>query len=149
MDYQLETTKQIYANQAFLTHKLVGDEPSLDRHLFGMRVESLGYFNFKQINKEQTKQVKLSEQGINTPISLVSIYAFANNSTSDEVEFRLKHGNNILAKMQIKYYEMPFAFPKGAVIAPELSIEVKPKNDVSQLLIYWQPIHILKEVVVN
>lgn len=149
MNYSLETTKQIYGNQSFLTHKLKGEVPSDDRHLFGMRVESFGVFNFGQIAKGKTKEVFLADHQINSPISLSSIYAFAQNTANDEIKFRLKYEGKSIAELQLKYYEMPFSFPPGAIVMPNLSIEVEPKANLTQLLIYWQPVHLLKQVVVG
>lgn len=149
MTYQLETTSQLYGNQQYLAHNLKGATPELDRQFFAQRIASYGIFSFGAFTSRQTKRVVLADQNITSPISLVSAYAFASNATSDEIRFRLLADTQQIAEQRISSNDMPFAFPPGAIIDPTLTIEVESRYGVTQLLIYWQPVHILSHIQIN
>lgn len=148
MSYQLETTEQIYGEQPYLTHVIKGETPEEDLHLFGMRVPSYGIINFGSITNNSFKTIVLAEKGITSPIQLKSIYAFTSTGGNDETRFSLFRGTTRIVEMRIPSGEMPYQFPEGAIIDPSLSITVRPRYNISQLLIYWQPVHVLSNVQV-
>ena len=148
MSYQLQTTAQVYGDNNFLTHKLPGNTADDDRYLFGQRVQSFGIINFGAIASNSSKQVLLSSIGISSPILLRSVYAFNYSGGSDEMRMRLFSGTQKLAEMKFKFSEVPYRFPDGAIIDPSLSIEVEPRYAVIQLLLYWQPVHVLSYIEV-
>lgn len=151
--YQLETTKQIYGDSEYLAHNIKGQTTEDDRFLFGMRVPSYGIFSFGALASGQTRRVVLAQEGITSPISLTSVYAFGDNTNNDEIYFRLFSGTGRaaqeIAQQRIISNDMPFQYPKGAIIDPSLSIEVEPRYKVTQIVMYWQPVHVLKYVQVS
>lgn len=138
----------MYGEREFLAHKLLGETALDDRYLFAQRVPSYGIFSFGAMSGSETKTVVLANEGITSPIQLKSVYAFNVSASSDEIRFRLYAGDTEIAEMKLTASDMPFQFPDGAIIDPSLSIEVDPRYAVSQLLIYWQPVHIIKYVSV-
>lgn len=147
--YQLQTTKQIYGNSEYLAHNIKGETPTDDRFLFGMRVPSYGIINFGAFTAGQTKRVLLANINITSQISLTSVYAFGDNATNDEIKFRLFSGEIQIAEQRITSLEMPFQYPSGAIIDPSLSIEVESRYSVTQIIMYWQPVHVLDYVEVS
>ena len=85
----------------------------------------------------------MNEMSIDTSIQLLSVYAFNPDADQDEIRFRLFQGSIQLAEMKLTNSQMPFEFPKGAIINPSWSIEIDSRYEISQLLIYWQPVHVL------
>lgn len=147
--YELETTKQTYGNQEYLAHNIKGQIPADDRHLFAGRVPSFGIFSFGAFTAEQKKRVSLADEGIVSPISLSSAYAFGRNGNNDEIFFRLFAGDQEIAEQRIVSNSMPFQFPDGAIIDPSLTIEVESRYNATQIMLYWQPVHILKYVEIS
>lgn len=147
--YELEQGKQTYGDQEYLTHNLKGQQPTDDRFLFGMRVPSYGIFSFGAFAAGQKKRVYLADEGITSPISLKSVYAFGTNGTDDEIKFRLFERAIEIAEQKIVSNDMPFQYPDGAIIDPSLGIEVESRRAVTQIIMYWQPVHILKYVAVS
>ena len=143
MDYQLEASSQTYGDREYLSHKLPGATPSDDRYFFGQRIPSYGIFSFGAINSNSTKRVVLASVGILSPILLRSVYAFTLSATNEEIRFRLFEDNTEIIEQRITNSEMPYQFPDGAIVSPNLSIEVEPRYTVTNLLIYWQPVHII------
>lgn len=148
MSYELETTSQIYGNQPFLTHNIKGDVPENDRHLFGMRIPSFGIISFGAMRANSTKNFKPIDRGIASEFQLISAYAFTTSATSDEITLKLFSGNVEVAEQKITNNEMPYKFPPGAIINPNLTIQVKPKYNTTALVLYWQPVHVLDYVEV-
>lgn len=149
MSYQLDTTSQLYGDQQYLSHVIRGETPEGDRHLFGQRVPSFGIFSFGEMSAGSEKTVVLADENIISSIQLTSVYAFNNNASNDEIRFSLFRAGTEIAEMRLTGADMPYQFPKGAIIAPDLAIRVRPRFAASQVLIYWQPVHILKYVAVR
>ncbi len=149
MTYQLVPSSQLYGDREFLTHKLSGETDAADRYLFAERIASYGIINFNQMSAKDPKRIKLSDQGITSPILLRSAYAFNYSATSDEIRFRLFSDNQKLAEMKLDYKTMPYQFPDGAILEPDLELEVEPRYNVLRLLIYWQPVHVLSYLSIN
>ena len=147
--YESEPLDQQYGDRLYLAHKIKGDSPENARALFGMRMPSYGIFSFGAMAARQQKTIVLANEGIVSPIQLKSVYAFNPNASSDEIRFRLYAGTQELAGMRLTANDMPFQFPDGAIIDPALSIQVEPRYSVTQLMLYWQPVHILKYVAVT
>lgn len=148
MTYQLETSSQTYGDREFLTHNLKGTTTADDRYLFAQRVPSYGVINFGAMAAGSTKDFSLIDNGINGEILVRSIYDFTNFSTNDEVAFRLLQGTTQILEQRITSNEMPYTFPPGAILNPSLTIQVEPRYTTTQLLIYWQPVHILSYIEV-
>jgi len=148
MSYNLETTKQIYGNQLFLTHNIKGDTSTDDRHLFGMRVPSFGIINFGTMAAGQVKNFKPIDNGINSDISLKSAFAFTTSATNDEITLRLLDGTTEIAEQKLTNAQMPYSFPPGAIINPNLTIQVTTRYATTQMLLYWQPVHVLDYIEV-
>ncbi|MEO0834785.1 MAG: hypothetical protein AAFY16_02100 [Cyanobacteria bacterium J06642_3] len=149
MSYQLETTAQPYGSQQYLAHKIKGETESDDRYLFGQRVPSYGIINFGAMAGNSTKNFKPIDYGIQSEIELKSIYDFTNSATGDQCTFRLFNGNVEILEQQINNHDMPYTFPPGAIINPNLTIQVQPRYTTTQLLIYWQPVNVLSYVEVS
>lgn len=143
MSYELEPTQQIYGNKSFLTHNIKGDVPENDRHLFGMRIPSFGIIDFGAIKQNQTKSFKPIDHGITSDIQLISVYAFTTSPTTDEVTLNLLSNGILIASQRIMNTEMPYQYPPGAIINPNLTIQVKPRYHTTALRLNWQPVHVL------
>ena len=104
--------------------------------------------DFGAIAAEQKKRVVLKDHDINSPIQLVSIYAFASNGSSDQTWLRFFSNDNLINQIWLTGNDMPFAFPPGLIILPDKTIEVEPRFDASNLTIYWRPVHILRHVTI-
>ena len=144
MTYQLDTTSLTYGDREFLAHNLKGATANDDRYLFGQRIKSYGILNFGAMSGNSSKRAILSNLGITSPILIRSAYAFSQNTWNDEIKFRLFDGNTQLTELTILNTEMPYQFPDGAIIDPSLSIEVFTNQATTQMLIYWQPVHVLQ-----
>lgn len=147
--FESETIGQLYGDKQYLAHNLKGQTTADDRALFGMRVPSYGIFNFGAMTGAQVKRIVLAAEGIVSPIELRSIYAFNATASSDEIKYRLYAGSTEILEYRLNSAVVPYEFPPGAIIDPSLSIEVEPRYDVSQLLIYWQPVHVLSYIEVS
>ena len=141
--YQLVTTSQVYNNVVYLDHTLKGDTPEKDVRLVGDRVPSYGVINFGGMNGGSSRRFLPSSRGIFSDMMLRSLYPFTLDGTKDETTLRLYQGNIKISEWRLGNDDIPFRFPEGAIINPEIAIEVKPKLPVSQLLLYWQPVHVL------
>ena len=148
MAYQLETISQLYGDREYLAHNFKGATPNDDRAVFGMRIPSYGIFNFGPMANNQTKRVVLADKGISSPILMKSAYAFSSNTWNDEIKFRLFDGNTQLAELTILSTEMPYQFPDGAIVDNSLSIEIRVNQTTTQMLVYWQPVHVLQYDVI-
>ncbi len=143
MSYQLESTTQLYGDNLYLAHNLRGTGRENDRFLFGQRVPSFGIISFGAMAAGRTKRITPADRGINSHIMLRSIYDFTTSATADEVTFKLFEGETEILEQRVFSSEMPYTFPPGAIIDPRYTIEVKPRYATTQLLIYWQPVHVL------
>ncbi len=148
MVYQLETSEQLYGEDLYLTHTIRGTGQQNDLSLFGQRVPSYGIINFGAIDGGSTKDFKPIDNGISSDIMLRSIYDFTTSATNDEVTFKLFNGSVEIFEQKITNSEMPYTFPPGAIINPNLIIQVNPRYTTTQLLIYWQPVHVLSYIEV-
>lgn len=146
MPYQLETSFQQYGTQKYLDHNLKGSNSDLDRRLFAQRVPSYGIINFGALAANQTKQFLPSANGITSDIMLRSLYPFTTDASRGETTFRLYQGTTKIAEWLFMPADLPYAFPDGAIINPSIALEVKPKFALSQLLLYWQPVHVLSYI---
>ena len=149
MTYLIQPVAQVYGDQNYQAFKLSGATSEDDRYYFGDRISQFGVIDFGAMSSGQKKRAVLSEHGINSPIQLVSIYAFAENALSDEARFRLFDGEQLLVQMRLTTAVMPFAFLPGAIVRPHLTLEVEPRYPVDNLTVYWQPIHILQYTSIN
>ena len=143
MPYQLETISQVYGDREYLAHNFKGATPNDDRATFGMRIPSYGVLDFGSITRNQIKDAVLADLGINSPISLKCIYAFDININT-EITLRLLEGNNQLIQLVIPNDKMPYQFPDGLIVDNSLTIRLTASSSVGQLLIYWQPVHLLQ-----
>ena len=143
MTYQRESIVQPYGNQEFLAHSVSGNIDNRGFNLVGDRIPSFGIINFGAMSAASTKQFLPANKGITTDIMLRSLYSFTTNASKSETTFRLKNGTQIIGEWLFAANDMPYAFPAGAIINPNITIEIKPKDSVSQLLLYWQPVHVL------
>lgn len=146
--YQLGTASQIYGDEKYLDHVLRGETTDLDRRLVGDRIPSYGVINFGSINANLTKRFKPFDRGIKSDILLRSFYVFTPDASKDETRFSLSLETTKIAEWLFSPDKMPFRFPEGAIINPAITLEVKPKNNVSQVLLYWQPVHVLSYIEV-
>ncbi|MEM7762091.1 MAG: hypothetical protein AAF298_28840 [Cyanobacteria bacterium P01_A01_bin.40] len=149
MVYQLETTSQLYGDQQYLAHRIKGEISADDRYLFGQRVPSYGIINFGAMAAGSTKNFTPIANGIQSDIELKSIFDFTSSATNDECTFKLFSGEIEILEQKIVNNDMPYTFPPGAIINPNLTIQVKPRYTTTQLLIYWQPVHVLNYVEVQ
>ena len=78
-----------------------------------------------------------------------SIFDFTAAANNDQATFRLFNGETEILEQVIVSNYMPYTFPPGAIINPNLTIQVQPRYDTTQLLIYWQPVHVLSHVEVK
>ncbi len=143
MSYQLETTSQIYGDHQYLAHAIKGENVAADRYLFGQRIPSYGIINFGAMAAGSTKDFKPIDNGIVSDIELKSIFDFTSSASNDECTFKLFNGEIEILEQRISNQEMPYTFPPGAIINPNLTIQVNPRYTTTQLLIYWQPVHVL------
>ena len=139
MGFDLKSNSVVLDNNDFKALK----ESESGKHYFADRIPNFGVLNFGYIEALKTREISLAEVGITSPISLVSIYNFASGSVDDQTNFYLKRGTQQIAWLQFKLHEMPFAFPPGAIITPDLTIGVHPKKSSSSVVIYWQPVNII------
>ena len=148
MTFTRNSAKQMFGEQNYLSHQITGNVEPEPFYAVGDRVSSYGIFNFGQIAADSEKRISLASVGINQPISLSSIYAFTSNASSDEVRFYLFSGDAELVELRLFSAEMPYTFPPGAIIDPSLDIVVRPRSNLTSLLIYWKPVHIITEIQV-
>ncbi len=148
MSYQLETASQVYGDNLYLAHNLKSDTAEADRFLFGQRVPSYGIINFGYMKAGTTKIFRPLDNGINSDILLRSVYSFTTAPANEEVTFNLFNGREQLLEQRIPNSEMPYTFPPGAIINPNLTITVTCRYETAQLLIYWQPVHVLSFIQV-
>ena len=141
--FQLESTYQTYNGNKYLDHQINAEGLEPNFRLVGDRIPSYGIINFGAMSAGETKQLLPINNGITTDIMLRSLYSFTTNATKSETTFRLKSGTQLIGEWLFAANDMPYAFPDGAIINPNITIEIKPKNAVSQLLLYWQPVHVL------
>lgn len=146
MSYRLETSSQQYGSSKYLDHNLKGVNAESDRRLFAQRVSSYGIINFGVFTANQTKQFLPSANGITSDIMLRSLYPFTTDASRGETTFRLLQGTTKIAEWLFTGTDVPFAFPDGAIINSSLTLEVKPKYALSQLMLYWQPVHVLSYI---
>jgi hypothetical protein len=143
MPYQLVPSSLPYGNDSFLAHNLKGATPEDDRQFFGQRIQSFGIIDFGAMNAGSTKSYTPINDGIQSPISIASVYAFTTVATNDEITFSIFEGTVELTRQKITNNDMPYQFPPGAIIRPDLTIQVKPRYNTMKLLVYWRPVHIL------
>lgn len=102
---------------------------------------------FGAVSANQTKRLDLGEKGLDRPILLKSLYAFSSSTTSDEVkEFVIyrkdENGNlNEFATQKFSNNEMPYRFP-DAILFPINVIEIKPRYNTDNIIIYAVPVNI-------
>ena len=143
MSYQLDPDFQVYGDKNYLAHNLKGATPGDDRRLFAERISAFGIIDFGSMSANSVKSYTPATDGVLSPIMIASIFAFTTSATSDEVNFKIFDGNTEILEQKISNSEMPYKFPPGAIIRPDLTIQVKPRYNTKRLLIYWQPVHIL------
>lgn len=149
MTYQRESVVQPYGDLKFLAYKITGNIESQPLNHVGDRVPSYGIINFGAMKAKSKKQIKPIDMGIEQDILLRSLYAFTNHATSEEVTIRLFLGNTEVLEQKLTNAEMPYTFPPGAILNPNLTIEVQPQYNTVQLLLYWQPVHVLSYLEID
>ena len=143
MTYQRNTIDQLYGDQKYLAHQVTGNIDHRPFNIVGDRVPSYGIINFGAVSSNNSRQFLPLSNGITSDIMLRSLYSFTTNASKSETTFRLKNGTQLIGEWLFGINDMPYAFPNGAIINPNITIEIKPKNTGSQLLLYWQPVHVL------
>lgn len=141
--YQQQATYQTYNDRKYLDHQINADGIETDVRLVGDRVPSYGVINFGAMSSGSKKQIKPLNLGITTDILLRSLYAFTTSSTNEETTIRLFLNGTEFLEQKITNNEMPYTFPPGAILNPTLTLEVQPRYDTTQLVIYWQPVHVI------
>lgn len=102
---------------------------------------------FGAVRANQTKRLDLGAKGLDRPILLKSLYAFSSSTTSDEVReftiYRKDDNGNLdeFANQRFSNNEMPYKFP-DAVLFPFNVIEIKPKNNTDNIIVYTVPVNI-------
>lgn len=143
MTYQRESVVQKYGDANFLAHKIAGNIESQPYFHVGDRVPSYGIIHFGAIGGGQTRQFKPVDRGIDNDIMLRSLYPFTTDASKDEVIFRLFEGAIEFAEWRFTSDSVPFTFPDGAIINPNITLSVTPKSNVSSVMLYWQPVHVI------
>ena len=143
MTYQLEPDYQVYGDKNYLAHNLKGETVEDDRRFFAQRVRAFGVIDFGTMSANSIKTYTPATDGVMSPISIVSVYAFTTAATNDEITFKIFDGVTELTRQKITNNEMPYQFPPGAIIRPDLTIQVEPRYDTTKLLVYWQPVYLL------
>lgn len=143
MSYQLEPDYQVYGDKNYLAHNLKGATAEDDRRFFSERIQSFGIIDFGAMSANSTKSYTPATDGVISPIMITSVFAFTTSATSDEITFKIFDGNTEILEQKIPSSEIPYQFPPGAIIRPDLTIQVKPRYNTTALLVYWQPVHIL------
>ncbi len=90
----------------------------------------------------------LAANNVTSSILIRSVYAFSGSTSNDEIWFYIYQKDEAGVSTRIaqqRYYnnEMPYSFPFGAVLTPNMVIEVKPKYNVDNLFIYFQPVNVI------
>ena len=112
------------------------------------RIETYGLIEFGAMIRNQKKSIDLQAKGLTSPISIKSIYVFSGSTTNDEIRFRIfekqASGNPVqIAFQRFTNNDMPYSFPEGAVLLPNQIIEVEPRYDVDNIIIYCKSVDIL------
>lgn len=141
--YQQESTIQTYNGNKYLDHQINAEGLEPDLRLVGDRVPSYGIINFGLIHSNHKKSVKPIDLGIEHDILLRSLYCFNRSSTNEETTIRLFLENSEVLEQKITNSEMPYTFPPGAILNPYLTFQVQPKYGAIQMVLYWQPVHVL------
>lgn len=149
MSYERISKEQRYGSQSYLSHQISGNIESNPFYVVGDRVSSYGIINLGYLSARQKKRFKPIDYGINSDILLRSLYAFTTAPTAEEVTIRLFLDNTEFLEQKISDSEMPYTFPPGAIVNPNLELEVEPRYNTAQIVIYWQPVHVISYVEVN
>lgn len=141
--FQLQPTNQAYQGK---NYKLLKD--SQDSHYLAERIANIGVLDFGTVTASQKKRIDLAAKGMLSPVIILSVYAFSGDTANDEIRFNLyrKDSAGVLDKVAYQKYDsnkMPYRFPHGAVLTPDLVIEVEPRYNVDALLIYTQPCNVV------
>lgn len=137
----LTKVSETYGNNNYVAF----ENANRERYL-AERIEAYGVIQFGAMAKDTTKSISL--QSLTSPVSLKSVYLFSSTTTNDEVKFKiyqeLTSGSlDLIATQQFNNNEMPFPFPEGAILFPHNTIEVEPRYDVDNILIYVKLVDIL------
>ncbi len=144
--YQIQSDVQDFQNK---NYKIFKDNES--NHYLADRVPNIGIINLGSILAAETKSFDLAGNNILSPIMVRSVYAFSGSTGQDEIVFFIYRKNESgvstrIALQRFHNYEMPFTFPYGAILAPDMGIEIKPKYNVDALFIYVQPVNVIFSV---
>lgn len=149
MTYKRESISQPYSDLEFLAHNVMGNIDNRSFSMVGDRVPSYGIINFGYLQGNAKKAFKPSDYGIEQDILLKSLWTFTRSATNEECTIRLFLDNQEYLEQRITNNEMPYTFPDGAILNPNLTLEVNPRYETMQLLVYWQPVHVLSYLEVN
>ncbi len=125
-----------------------------NKHYLANRIPNIGILAFGTIAGNQTKRLDLGAKGIFTPVILRSVYAFSGATTNDEIHFNIfkKDSAGVLNKIATQRYDsnqMPYQFRYGATLTPDMVIEVKPRYNVDNLLVYVEPVNVMFSIDAN
>ena len=148
MTYQRTSSYQQYGQQNYLSHQITGNIEANSFYAVGDRVSSYGIINFGAMAAKSKKQIKPVDVDINQDILLRSLHVFTTQATNEEVTIRLFLENTEVLEQKIINSDMPYTFAPGAIVNPNLTIEVQPRYNTTQLVLCWQPVHVLSYVKV-
>ena len=143
MQYQLAPTTQQIGDRQYLAHELQGESADSNRNLLTAQVPNFGVIQFGDFFGGQTKVIQLSQAKILSAIQVVGAFAFAQNSTTEIINFSVLENNSPIAQLNLTSGEMPFSFPPGAILQPNQSIQIRPTAPLIGCLITWQPVNLI------
>ena len=140
----LTKVSETYGNNNYVAFE---DSNTQQRYL-AERIETYGLIQFGSMSQNQTKSIDLQAQGLTCLVSIKSVYVFSGSTTNDEIRFRIyqKDGSgnlNQIASQRFTNNDMPYQFPEGAILSPDQVIEVQPRYNVDNIIIYVKPVDVL------
>ena len=133
-------------SETYGTNNYVAFEDASQQRYLAERVESYGLLQFGAMKNGTIKSIDL--ESLTCPISIKSVYVFSGSTINDEIRFRIYEKqtggtSNLIATQRFTNNEMPFSFPDGAILFPNQVIEVEPRYDVDNIIIYAKPVDII------
>jgi len=130
----LTKVSEIYGDNNYVAF----EDENQQRYL-AERIESYGLLQFGAMIRDTTKRIDL--QSLSSPISIKSVYVFSGSTTADQIKFKVYEKNqsgslNLIANQVFNNNDMPFAFPDGAILFSNHVIEVEPRYDVDNIIVY-------------
>ena len=142
----------IKVSETYGTNSYVAFEDTNQQRYLAERIESYGLLQFGVMSRNSTKSIDLD--ALTCPISIKSVYVFSGSTTNDEIRFRiyqkLTSGSlDLIATQRFTNNDMPYLFPDGAILSPGQVIEVEPRYDVDNIIIYAKPVDIIFNFLAN